>query len=222
VNRSLIKANHVFDLVREYRVSLLKEKVCVSRKRFQVLYNALMKISAFYIDALPESDVIVHLRRDIRLSTKGTPATIAQDSITSAGYISTGTEQLYHAQSHLVQSAFRKLAPLVHPDRGGSTEQFQMVLDAYRLRDLTFLQEMYLSLTKDRFWWNSQDAIVYLERELKRPDVTLEIIKNSELFQILKFHQAGKTEEAKECAKNYASRKVIELMLELNHLTRNL
>jgi hypothetical protein len=178
-----------------------------------------MALAARYLDEMPEAKTIIRLRREIRLATKGTPQTIAEDAVTSAGYVSFGTEQLYNAQSHLVKTAYRMVVPLVHPDKGGDRELFQLVLAAYRLRDLTFLQETWLFLVKDNIFWRcSDEAHAYLNQELKRPGVSLARLRNRPEFQIVTLHQIGKQEEALAFATARARELIVVLQRELNHL----
>lgn len=206
------------DLRNVYLVSKLKAKMEKARKRYYKLYAQVLKIASMYLDDLPEAETIIRLRREIRLATKGTPVTIAQNSITSAGYVSAGTEQLYNAQSHMVKNAYRMLVPLVHPDLGGDNETFQLVLAAYRLKDLTFLQETYLSLTKDLFWWSSEEAINYMKQEIERPSVSLRIMQTTDVFKIAQAHIRKDKGSAKSKATSFAQRLVGQLNNELMYL----
>lgn len=216
---SLIKYEHQIDLARLYRYYNLKARMEHERSRYFKLYQKVMELAALYLDELPESQTIIRLRREIRLATKGTPQTIAEDAITSAGYVSSGTEQLFNAQSHLVKNAYRMVAPLVHPDRGGDVEMFQLVNSAYRLRDLTFLQETYIMLVKDNVFWRcSDEAEYYMKQEIERPKVSLGMFQNKPEFEIVRLHQSGKREEAKAYASRLAQTLIYMLQTELNHL----
>ncbi|MGD0511245.1 MAG: hypothetical protein ABSA33_05390, partial [Candidatus Micrarchaeaceae archaeon] len=160
---ALVRADKArIDLAAIHHYALMWQKVLKARSRYTDLYNQVLRICNTYYDEEESlKDIVVGLRREIRMQTKGTPATIAQDSITGAGFIPKGTEQLYNAQQHLLKSAYRMVAQLVHPDRpNGSHELFQEVVTAYRLGDMTFLQELWLRLTQDTlFWRSSTDAI---------------------------------------------------------------
>lgn len=213
----LIPIEHQVDLARLARYYNLKSQMEVARSKYFKLFNQSMNVASTYLDSLDESKTIIRLRREIRLATKGTPQTIAEDSITSAGYVSFGTEQLYNAQSHLVKSAYRMVAPLVHPDRGGDVNLFQLVNSAYRLKDLTFLQETYLMLVKDNVFWRcSTEAADYMLQEIERPKVSLTRLRTSPEFQIVMFHRSGAPDKAQAYAQDRAKALIYILQSELN------
>ena len=221
---NLIPINLTVNLAHLYEYDLLARKVDAARQQYYKLYNSSMKLVSSYLDEMPEAKTIIRLRREIRLATRGTPATIAQDAITSAGYITTGTEQLYNAQAHLVKNAYRMVAPLVHPDRGGDSELFQLVVAAYRLGDLTFLQETYLMLVKNtgagKWAWRCHQGREYMKQELQRPQVSLQRLRNDPTFQIAMLHQQGKPAEViRAYAEKHAQTLIFILQSELNHLT---
>jgi len=215
-----IPINLTVRLDKLFEYELLKSKMEQARTRFYHVHNASMLLAASYLDELPEGKTIVRLRREIRLATRGTPQTIAEEAITSAGYVSAGTEQLYNAQSHLVKTAWRMIAPLVHPDRGGDTELYQLCLAAYRLKDLTFLQETYLALVKMKdVVWRSSEGVEYMKQELLRPEVTLQRLRQDPTFQIAMLHQQGKSKDhVVEFARAHARTLILMLQVELNNL----
>lgn len=216
---ALIPIEDQVDLINLSRFHNLKVRMERERQRYYKLYQSSMAVASRYLDELPESKTIIRLRREIRLATRGTPLTIASTAITSAGYISAGTEQLYNAQAHLVKSMYRKIAPLVHPDRGGDPELFQLALAAYRMQDLTFLQDLFWKLTKDNvFWRSSTEALEYMEQEIKRPEVSVIHLRSKPEFQIVMLHQSGKPDQAREFASAHARLLVLRLQRELNHL----
>ena len=210
------------DLVALHHYRLLWAKVLKERARYKKLYSQVLFVcNAYYAEEEGLCDLVKTVRRDIRMQTRGTPATIAQDSITVAGFIPNGTEQLYNAQAHLLKNAYRMLAPLVHPDRkGGSDELFQQVVTAYRLKDFTFLQELYIMLTKDSlFWRSSQDAIAYCEQETERPSMSIQMLQQTAEFKIVRAHVQGNTKMAQSYAKRRLTALVVELQRELQHMT---
>lgn len=199
-------------LARYYR---LKQQVAAARHKYFKFHAQVLDIVNQYFEAEPEAQTVVRLRRDIRMATKGTPETMAVDSITSAGYVSFGTEQLYNAQAHLVKRAYRVLAPLVHPDRcGGDTTLFQLVNAAYHLRDLTYLQELYIQLVRDSLWYRASDeAIQYLEQELQRPVVSTRLLQGQPEYAIVQRHMTGRTKDAQHAARQ----RLLELVGTLNN-----
>lgn len=198
----------------------LKSQVAAARDRFYKIHAQTLRVASQYLDELPEADTVIRLRREIRMASRGTPETIATDAITSAGYVSFGTEQLYNAQAHLVKKAYRMLAPLVHPDRcGGDTTLFQLVNAAYHLRDLTYLQELYIQLVKDDLWYRASDeAIQYLRQEIERPVVSLRLLQGQPEFEIARLHLTGKHQLARLVAKSRIIILIGTLQNELSYL----
>jgi hypothetical protein len=210
----------IIDLAHLHRYRLMWAQVVKERAKFKKLYEQVLTVCNLYFATQEElTKVVINLRRQIRLQTKGTPATIAQDSITTAGYIPNGTEQLYNAQAHLLKTAYRILAPLVHPDRGGSDKLFQEVQTAYRLKDYTFLQELYLRLVKDNLYWrSSQDSVLYCQQEIERPGMSLQLLQQTYEFQIVRTHVLGKQKEAHRLAQERLAALIVELQRELSYM----
>jgi hypothetical protein len=206
------------DLALLAHFTILQKRMLLARARYAKLYKSVLDVANTYYADDPLSDVVVRLRREIRLATKGTPLTIEQSAITAGGYVSFGTEQLFNAQSHMAKAMYRKLAPLVHPDHGGDLELFQLVNAAYHLRDLTFLQETYFFLTKDTVFWRCREGINYMQQEIQRPEVSLRMLQNRVEFKITRLHLQKQFTLAAEMAQENLKRLVIELQNELTYL----
>lgn len=218
---ALVRADRaIIDHAAMHHYRLLWTRVVKERARYRKLYEqVLATCNRYYADEESLTKIVVSLRREIRMQTRGTPATIAMDSITTAGFIPNGTERLYNAQDHLLKVAYRALTPLVHPDRGGSNELFQEVVTAYRLKDLTFLQELYLRLTKDSlFWRSSAEAIAYCKQEIERPAMSIQILQQTAEFHIVREHVQGNVEKAQDYAKQRLAALVVELQRELAYM----
>lgn len=217
---ALIPADHVVSLAKLWHYGARYREMMKRRQKYFKLYDTSITLAGTYLEEMEEAQTILRLRRDIRLATKGTPMTIEQDSCQIAGYVSMQTESLYNAQSYMVKDAWRKIAPLVHPDRrGGDTELFQSALAAYRLKDLTFLQDLYVQLHKDNVFWRcSADADYYLETELARPKVSLHRLQSKPEYQIVMLHQSGKPELARDFARMIARKLIVMLQAELHYL----
>jgi hypothetical protein len=217
---ALIPADQVVSLAKLWHYSARHKEMMKRRKKFFRLYDSSIALAGTYLEDMEEAQTILRLRRDIRMATRGTPTTIEQDSCQIAGYISMQTESLYNAQSYMVKDAWRKIAPLVHPDRrGGNTELFQSALAAYRLKDLTFLQDLYVQLHKDNIFWRcSADADYYLQTELDRPGVSTQRLRTKPEYQIVMLHQSGKPELAREFARMIARKLITMLQAELHYL----
>jgi hypothetical protein len=204
--------------IAEYR--RLFAKIGLQRARYYKVHKQTLAIVNSYFEKDERHQTVVRLRREIRLATRGTPITISQESITAAGYVSVGTEQLYNAQSHLVRSAYLAVRKMVHPDlTKGNRELFQLVNTAYRLKDLTFLQETYLMLVKAHdVFWQAHEGLAWAAQEVERPGVSLKILQSTPEFAIASAHLRGRVQEAQLLAKSRLTRLVVELQAELNHL----
>jgi hypothetical protein len=221
MSNALVPADRaIINFGRIHHYQLMWAKVTKEREKYKKLYEQILKICNMYYEKEESlTKIVVSLRREIRMQTRGTPVTIAQDSITTAGFIPQGTERLYNAQQHLLKNAYRMIAPLVHPDRGGSNEMFQEVVTAYRLKDMTFLQELYLRLTKDSLFWRSSDeAIEYCKQEIQRPSMSTQIMQQTAEFQIVRQHAQGKFDIAEKFAKQRLAALVVELQRELQYM----
>jgi hypothetical protein len=218
---SLVAADRAalnFPAVAEYR--RLSRQIPKARERYYRVHQQTINVTNLYFEKSEHRDTVVRLRREIRMATRGTPATIAQDSITAAGYVSFGTEQLYNAEQHLVTSAYRMVRKLVHPDfNGGDRELFQLVNTAYRLRDLTFLQETYIMLVHDHdLFWCATKGLAYARQELERPKVSLRVLQSTPEFDIVRAHNMGNHSGARILADARISELVVILNAELQHL----
>jgi len=204
--------------VAEYR--RLSKLIPQARSKFYRVHQQTLTVANLYFDKSEHRDTVIRLRREIRLATRGTPATIAQDAITAAGYFSFGTEQLYNAEQHLVTSAYRMVRKLVHPDfNGGDRELFQLVNTAYRLRDLTFLQETYIMLVHSHdLFWAATKGLTYAKQEMERPKVSLHILQTTPEFQIARFHHTARYREASRLADARIKELIVNLNAELQHL----
>jgi hypothetical protein len=213
----LVPAAHSsIDPAKQARYRALRKKIPVERAKYYRTHNQVLQVANSYFDNFEEErDHVIRLRRDIRAHTRGAAATQAFDAITAAGYISNGTEQLYNAQSELVKTAYRAVAPLVHPDRSKyDAELFQQVRAAYVMHDLTFLQETYINLVHEHDpFWRQTKGIAYCEQELERPKVSLRLLQTTPEFGIARAHLTGRVEVARALAK----KRLLELIVTLGH-----
>jgi hypothetical protein len=212
-------ARAALDLGKLAEYNRLRSRIPIERERYYKVHRQTLQVVNSYFETDERADTVRRLRREIRMATKGIP-TSALDGETPAGYISNGTEQLYNAQSHLLRSAYRRVAPLVHPDRSKySAELFQQVNNAYALRDLTFLQEIYNRIVHEHdVFWCSSKGLDYVKQEIERPKVSLRILQSTPEFEIARAHQTGKRDLAKAMASRRLAELVVKLQAELNHL----
>jgi hypothetical protein len=198
----------------------LKKKTAEAREKYARIASQVNAVVNSYFDEFPEQHARVkHLRREIRLATKG----VLSDVISDDSYATTGgTEQLYSAQKHLMSRAYKFVANLVHPDKPkGDINLFHQVQRAYEHGDLTFLTELYIRLEHEQNpRWRQYEGIEFWKRELERPTVSLRILQTSPEFAIVRQHVAGKADVAKRLAGIRLNELAYALWMELNSLIR--
>lgn len=165
----------------------------------------------------------LRLRLEIRLITKGTPVTEPMtdlaDSESIAAY-NQMTESQRIAFTELLKKSYKAVAMLCHPDRGGDPEVFKELEEAYRDRDLTRINSMWISLTRGRnlYWQSSEEGIEWASTELNRPMVTQEKLKSTPLYDIVRQHACGKIFKANALMHDYLKMEIFKLMKELDFL----
>lgn len=201
----------------------LKKQTAEAREKYARVANQVKEVVNKYFDEFPDLHARVkHLRREIRLATKGPKGvTVISDVIADDSYATTGgTEQLYSAQKHLISRAYKFVANIVHPDKPrGDIELFLQVRRAYELGDLTFLTELYFRLEKEHDpRWRQYEGVEFWKRELERPKVSLRVLQSSPEFAIVRNHASGNMSIAKELAKCRLNELNFELWGELQSI----
>jgi hypothetical protein len=198
----------------------LKRKTAEAREKYARTATQVNAVVNSYFDEFPDEHARVkHLRREIRLATKGVLSDITSDE----SYATTGgTEQLHATQKHLMSRAYKFVANLVHPDKpNGDINLFHQVQRAYEHGDLTFLTELYLRLEHEPDpRWRQYEGVEFWKRELERPTISLRILQTSPEFAIVRMHVSGKFEFAKKLAGIRLSELSYALWMELNSLIR--
>lgn len=196
----------------------LKKKTAVAREKYARTATQVNAVVNHYFDEFPDEHARVkHLRREIRLATKGVLSDVTSDD----SYATTGgTEQLYSAQKHLIAKAYKFVANLVHPDKpNGDINLFHQVQRAYENGDLTFLTELYIRLEHEPDpRWRQYEGVEFWKRELERPTVSLRILQTSPEFAIVRQHVAGKKDVAKRLAVIRLNELAYALWMELNSI----
>jgi hypothetical protein len=192
------------------------------REKYYRIHQQTLSVANLYYDQHEQRDYVVRLRIDIRNATRGATPSQGMATPTVAGFVTSGTEQLYNAQQHLLSAAYRKVRSLVHPDSSklkDSEELFQLVNAAYHMRDLTFLQETYLSIVHAHdLFWQQTHGLEYVKQELQRPKISLRILQSSPEFRISQLHMTRKFDDAAKAADRRIRELIIELTAELQHL----
>jgi len=208
----------IIDLARLYELNIQWKKIRKERERVKSLIDSTIKVCNLYKDE-SLSEKTKRLRNEIRLMTRGTVTTYEQDAATNNLYLASENEQLYNAESVLLKSAYRKLAMLTHPDKGGDPDIFKSVRDAYVGRDLIFLQELFISLqySQDLFWQQSK-GFAYALQEQQRPHMNLAKFKNNPMFAVNRLHTTGKKADAEVAMRKFQKVLIQTLFNELTYL----
>jgi hypothetical protein len=163
----------------------------------------------------------LRLKLEIRLITKGTPVTEPMSSIpeTVENYDRLSESQRI-AFTELLKKAYRAAAPLCHPDKGGDTDVFAELSEAYRHRDLIRVTSIYITLSRGRnlYWQASEEGIEWASTELNRPTVQQEKLKSTILYDIVRNHVSGKVFKANNLMQEYLVGEIQILLNELDFL----
>lgn len=195
-----------------------------AQANYDALTNLVNDISDLY--ALRFSDLtekIHDLKLQIRLITKGTPTTEALDSVSSEPSLRSDpafNEQQYNAHSEMLKKAYRKVAPLTHPDLGGDLETFKQVRSAYATRDLSRLINIYVTLAhaSNLYWQQSEDGINYASTEFERFRVMTDRLKANPVFAIARYHMSGRAWLAERAMSDHLYSEIEKYSNELNYL----
>lgn len=181
----------------------LRRRVREERAKFQKVRKQILSVSNLYFSEFEElRQTVKRLRQDIRLVTRGTPLTVEQSSAEDNAYFASGTEQLWNTNQMLRKDAVRKLWKLTNPDKYPERRHlYDAVNVAYDLRDLGYLLELFLTLTKETDpWWRQTEGIAYQLQELERPNVSLKIMRSTPEFEVMRWHVVNKPDRAKAIA----------------------
>jgi hypothetical protein len=196
----------------------LKRKTAAAREKYARTATQVNAVVNSYFDEFPDEHARVkHLRREIRLATKGVLSDVTSDE----SYATTGgTEQLHSAQKHLISKAYKFVANLVHPDKpNGDINLFHQVQRAYEHGDMTFLTELYIRLMFEPDpRWRQYEGVEFWKRELERPNVSLKILQTSPEFAIVRHHASGQVDVAKKLAGTRLNELAYALWVELNSI----
>ncbi len=212
------------DLALLFRYYRLRAETAANRRIYSKTHNQVLAIcNLYYSHAESLTKEVQRLRQLIRINTRGTPDRIGQDAITNDAYLSSTTQQLYNANSHLLKTAWRMVRRKLHPDvnSGGASESelFKMAKNAYEMRDITYLQELWLMLdSRDGLHWCCTSGVRHFEQEVTRPSMSLSILKTTDEFKIMQAHASGHPEKAELLAVDSLHLQLRKLHWELHHI----
>ncbi len=194
----------------------LKEKAAYAKT-----YEAICTITDLVAKEFPELLAeITRLRLEIRLETKGIPTTEALDAASAQPILTSDpnyNEQQFNAFQEMLKRTWRKLAPLIHPDRGGSKEVFQ---DAYKARDLQRLTDIYMRIkvVSNLYWQQSEEGMAYASTELERSKVQHQAIRASPVFMVVQNHLSGNVQRARHIMEIHLRQEILKLLNEITYL----
>lgn len=159
-----------------------------ARSRLRQKIESVLAINRPLIAELePLIDKINRVKYRIRLLQKGAPATDSLDAYSAADAVSNGSD----ADRFLLKKAYRAAATVAHPDKGGTTEEFQSVYDAYLARDIHALNNYVLAKQAPTL-----ELIQHWLDDIARCDVAWVEFRTTVEFEAASLVQQGHTEMA--------------------------
>jgi len=175
-------------------LALLRAKTVANRRRIASRIAAVRDVTAKVLQPHQElMGLIARSRTRARLHQKGIASTESMDALQAASVLG---DNLNDAEKFLLKKAYRKAASMCHPDRGGSTAEFQAVVAAYRSGDLTALNE-YVK-TKES---STLDQINYWKSACERPDIEWVEFQATNEYALARMYQQGRKAEAQALAR---------------------
>jgi hypothetical protein len=179
------------------------------------------KLQETYCEA--ELDEIEDCQRRIRLLTKGTPLTESlapEDKEPVLFSDPNHNQRQYDAHTVLLRKAWRNLAPLCHPDKGGDKEVFQEAQTAYKMRDLERLVAIYLSIAQGRnLYWQQADGLYHVSSEYERYGVKIEMYRQLPAWRAARLYLAGQVNSAVNIVRLDLAERIYALNNEIHYLT---
>lgn len=125
---------------------------------------------------------ITELRAALRARTLGVPLTEVLDD----PLLGTKITPLSDADQVLLKKAYKLAASMIHPDKGGSVEEFQALHAAYIAQDLRSVQEFVLHLGRGLY-----EQLLYWKTECERPSITWLEFQQNPAYQITREIRLG-------------------------------
>jgi hypothetical protein len=203
----------------------LNEHAIKERKALDKLQDQCNTILDRYENSFPDlTQILDSLTLELRMIVRGTPVTEPLDPVQIRNMRDEmGNEQQYQALSLLLKKAYKKVAQLAHPDKGGSKEVFHEVEEAYRDRDLPRLNAIYIQLSagRDIYWQQSDEGLYHASNEYQRSSVMRQQIVASRGYQVVRQHSTGNFNHASFLMESILHERIQELRNELNHIRQN-
>ncbi len=169
-----------------------------------------------------ELALIEDLQRQLRLHTKGVPLTESLTPDDREPLLTTAANfnQAQHdALSVILKRIYKKLAQLVHPDKGGSVEAFQEIEIAYKMRDINRLNAIYFTVLQGRdLYWQQNAGLYHVSSEMERYKVEIQMLQQTPAFKASSLYLQGQVNKAQELVRSYLQAKARALQMEINHV----
>lgn len=186
----------------------LKIRALNVRKRHQQQFDH----ADFVLDRLCEDfpklvGRIRDLQGQVSTLTKGVPQTETVD-------LKEHTEESYQeavAHAFLLKKAYRAAVAIAHPDKGGSSDDFNLVAAAYKAGDLHSLNEYVISAN-----YNLIERISHCLNDIQRSQIAWTAFQSTEYFRAVKFYMAGDHKRASAQARLLLEVKILSLLKEIN------
>lgn len=143
------------------------------------------RVCAKYQNTMEHTAAVHGRMRNLR---RGTPSTEFQEAFQPEDMLG---NNLSDAEKFLLKKSYRQAARLSHPDRGGSTEEFQAVSAAYKAKDLSSIIEYVLTREK-----GALDKINYWKDQVLKANVDWVRFQSTNCFVIARLYMQGYTEQA--------------------------
>lgn len=167
------------------------------------------------------TSILDELILELRLIVRGTPVTEPIDATQVHNMRDEiSNQQQYQALSLLLKKAYKKVAQLAHPDKGGSKEVFHEVEEAYRDRDLPRLSDIYIQIVsgRDLYWQQTDEGLYHASNEYQRPHTLMARIMASKGYEVARAHSSGNFNHASFLMETILHERIQELRNELNHI----
>jgi len=179
-----------------------RERIHYDERRTQcheIVFNIMREFSSTL-------EAITRARMRIRAKQTGAPCTEPMDALQAADALAPQTSD---AELFLLKIAYRQAATLAHPDKGGSTADFQAVVEAYRAKNLGSLHEFVLTRTAPVL-----KQIAYWLTEVQKPQIDWIEYQSSTEYQIAQLHMQGHSDRARNVTKHLVEATLLHTLAE--------
>lgn len=179
----------------------LRRKLHENKKRIEgYILDCLNRVDEVCKEFPEELDKIAKLRRNLRYLSTGVPTTESLDTFIDP------LSDLTDADRHTLKVTYRRAASLAHPDKGGSTEDFLYIREAYANGDIDALRE-YVVFRIDP----NRNMLNYWNQQIDQAATRWEVFRSTPKFKIAQFHMFGQHQMARTRAKTFLDKSAQDL-----------